>query len=350
MLNKLKKIKMKKKLLLIGSIAIGFTVNAQFTEANSPQIGDQTVLYMVDSLAPDLSGVTGDGVIWDYSGYGGYNNDTRIITIIDPATSSHTASFSSSTHAMEIEQMLTTFYTNSATERISQGFVFSEPTAGDVVVVLDDDPQQLLTYPFDFGSSFVDTYAGSTEIMGIPTDIEGSLTASVDGRGTLILAENTYTNVLRYKLEDSGDITVPIMGDMVLARVQYEYYDLDNERLPIFVHTSVTITQAGATDPMMEMFVVLSKDQPSFTVGIEANEFGKTNIYPNPAADVLHIDLPTTGEVVELVLTDALGRVVYTGKTENEIETIDVSALNKGTYLLRISNTNHTSTKNVIIK
>ena len=341
---------MKKKLLLIGSVAFGLTVNAQFTEANSPQIGDQTVLFVIDSLAPNYSDVNGDGVTWDYSGYGGYDNATRIITIHDATNTANSATYPTSTHAMEIEQMLTTYYTNSATERISQGFVINEGTLGDIPVVLDADPQQLFTYPFDFGSSFVDTYDGETVIMGFDTPLSGSVNVSVDGRGTLILAENTYTNVLRYKLDDEG-IASTMLGNMELKRIQYEYYDLDNESMPIFVHTSITVRQAGGgAAPMIEMFVILSKDQPSFTVGIETNELGKTNIYPNPAADVLHIDLPTTGEVVELVLTDALGRVVYTGKTENEIETIDVSALNKGTYLLRISNTNHTSTKNVIIK
>jgi len=340
---------MKKKLLLIGSIAIGFTVNAQFTEANAPQIGDQTVLFVIDSLAPNYSDVNGDGVTWDYSGYGGYDNATRIITIHDATTTANSATYPTSTHAMEIEQMLTTYYTNSATERISQGFVINEGTLGDIPVVLDADPQQLFTYPFDFGSSFVDTYDGETVIMGFDTPLSGSVNVSVDGRGTLILAENTYTNVLRYKLDDEG-IASTMLGNMELKRIQYEYYDLDNERMPIFVHTSITVRQAGGgAAPMIEMFVILSKDQPSFTVGIETNELEEASVYPNPATNMLHVNLPETGETVELILTDALGRVVYTTKTDATLETIDVSSFNKGTYILKMSNTNHALTKSIII-
>src|SRR5690554_33104 len=140
-----------------------------------------------------------------------------------------------------------------------------------------------------------------------------------------------------------------MLGNMELKRIQYEYYDLDNGRMPIFVHTSITVTQAGATDPMIEMFVILSKDQPLFTVGIETNELEEASVYPNPATNMLHVNLPETGETVELILTDALGRVVYTTKTDATLETIDVSSFNKGTYILKMSNTNHALTKSIII-
>lgn len=44
-----------------------------------------------------------------------------------------------------------------------------------------------------------------------------------------------------------------------------------------------------------------------------------------------------------------LGRVVYTTKTDATLETIDVSSFNKGTYILKMSNTNHALTKSIII-
>lgn len=339
---------MKRYLLLASTLFLGVSLNAQFTFDNSPAIGDGTTLYLMDSLAPSYSEIVGEGVTWDYSNYGGYAGETRAVTIFDATETEFHEEYPGATAAMDLEGMLLTFYSNNEDERISQGFVFSEPSFGDVVVTLDEDPQTLYEYPFDFGDGFDDTYAGSTEMMGMPAALSGSSTVSVDGKGTLILAENEYEDVLRYRIADVGTVE-SLIGPLELVRTQYEYYDHSDGNLPVFVYSSITIYQQGGTEPFMEMFVVMGKDQPAFTVGLEENVLAQAVVYPNPATDVLTINLPASVEKADVIITDALGREVY--KAELGVtNTIDVSTFNKGTYSARISNGDYVTVKNIVVK
>ncbi|HTO37005.1 MAG TPA: T9SS type A sorting domain-containing protein [Brumimicrobium sp.] len=340
---------MKRNLLLVASLFIGMTATAQFTHENTPEAGSGVALFVLDSLAPSYAAVTGDEVTWDYSGFGGYAGATRAVTVIEAAESAFEADFPGSTLALEIEDMLTNFITSVATGRSSQGFVFSEPNFGDIVVKLTDE-QQLMNYPFDFGDNFADTYVGSTALMGGNMPITGTSDVAVDGRGTLILAGGSYSNVVRYSISDNALIQTGILGEMQLLRTQYEYYDHSISNLPIFIYASITVIQAGSTEPMMESFVVLSKDEPSFEVSVNENVLAQTALYPNPASEVLNIQLPSSVESADVVITDALGRVVKTLNVDAVVQTIDVSSIKKGTYFVKMTSGENSFVKTVVIK
>lgn len=68
-------------------------------------------------------------------------------------------------------------------------------------------------------------------------------------------------------------------------------------------------------------------------------EYSSFNIYPNPAANLLNIDLPTIGKY-QISLIDISGKIVK--QTENSLEVatvkMNLSGLSKGIYLLEAKN------------
>jgi hypothetical protein len=72
-------------------------------------------------------------------------------------------------------------------------------------------------------------------------------------------------------------------------------------------------------------------------------------IYPQPVKDKLFIDMPETGQTTELVLLDALGRIVFKEKGRN-IPSISVSKLPAGLYQLKIFQGNQVEVFGVMVE
>jgi hypothetical protein len=65
------------------------------------------------------------------------------------------------------------------------------------------------------------------------------------------------------------------------------------------------------------------------------NQQTDLNIYPNPSSDILYLKLPDgfTNEL-EIEVTSITGRIVYRNTGDNT--EIDVSAFQKGVYIIRV--------------
>ncbi len=77
------------------------------------------------------------------------------------------------------------------------------------------------------------------------------------------------------------------------------------------------------------------------------------SLYPNPASDVLNVDVKMLGNSdAEIELIDMSGRVVYSSVGYNTASgfSINVSDLNKGLYIVRIKNNDFISTSKVNIQ
>ncbi|MEX1191515.1 MAG: T9SS type A sorting domain-containing protein [Brumimicrobium sp.] len=340
---------MKKQLLLVAALFTGVTTFAQFDDTNEPQVGDGTTLYVIDSMAPAFENETGANAQWDYSTYGGYNGESRNLTAIDPAGTTNGAEYPSSTVALDIENFLVTYTSSSATERTGHGFVYSDLTIGQVVVVYDVDPAIQYNYPFDLSDNLTDTYSGTATYSFGSNDANGEITTEVDGTGELILADGAnHTNVIRYKLVDSTTVeNVPNFGDITLKRTQYEYYDLNSQPMPLFVHTSVVL-EGGA--PITQFSLVMSAEDPSNTASFDENELSKVRVYPNPANETLNLKLANNIDNATVSMVDVMGRNVLNQTIENDFTQIDVSKLEKGMYVINITNGGSVESKNIIIK
>lgn len=345
-----------KKQLLYAALFLSATSQAQsLTQANEPVIGNTKLMYTCDTLTDPLAATTGNGVTWDYSQIIGMGGQTQTIEIIDPSTTANSASFPSSTKAFAIQGSLTNYFNSTATERVSQGFVYEEPNFGTVLAVFDTDEQTTIQYPFAYSNYFSDVFSGQLafEFNGLPQNptCTGASYATIDGQGTLLLPSSTSTsNVIRYKIVDTvfTQVVFVIPMDIEFIRTQYEYYDVANSSLPIFTHSSVKIQQAGATTPLMSQTIVLSSVQPTQNLGIAENTSNYV-VYPNPSEGLINFKGDFSSDASAIIFDNA-GRQIKTIETLTNGQTLDLSSLNKGMYLVVINNNGSQTTQSITLR
>lgn len=329
-----------KNLLLLASLYSGslFAQTVTMEQSNEPSIGNLKNMYLCDSLTDPLESVTGNNVTWDYSNVVGINSN-RTVEIVDPATSPYSAQYPTSTKGFSIQGSLTNFYNSTVAERVSQGFIFEEPSFGLVIATFETDEQKTVSYPFSYGSTLTDNFAGSLQFdfngMAQNPTCTGTSYATIDGQGTLLLPSgNTFSNVIRYKIVDTVftqvSFIVPI--DVIFVRTQYEYYDLTNDNLPLFTHSFVTISQASSSTPLATQTAVLSAVQPTITAGLNSLKNETILISPNPARE--NISVTSFEKNATLFISDLAGRVFLSFKVESIDQVIDISTLPQGTYLI----------------
>lgn len=338
---------MKKTLLILSGIFVAQAGFSQLTQANEAAIGTSETLFLCDSMAPNLEAIVGAGAVWNYTQLAAYDGETRTITMADATTSPNSSDFPTSTKAFVLEGLIATYFNSTATERTSQGFVFTEQSLGDVIGSFASNPAILMTYPFGLGSSNVDTYAGNviTTIPGATNlPATGSVSSSIDGTGTINFPLGvSVPNVIRYKLTDNA-VATTLIGNVEINRVQYEYYDLSTSSLPILLHISITLSIPGGAPETTSL--VLSKYSGINNVGIENNESLKFSLYPNPANDLVTFKGELNNAKVSVL--NALGQEVMTQTISNG-ETMNVSELNAGIYLVKVENNGVTSVQRLSI-
>lgn len=335
---------MKLKLFFLSSLLTGASF-AQFTQANEPTVGQSVTLYVVDSNATNLAAVTGTGVTWDYSTLGGYGAAAnKVIAVTDPSGTTH---YSSSQKAIEIPGFLTGYYTSTAASRKSQGFAFSDPGSGmSADVVFDSDDELVMNYPYAVTNTLTDAFSGQVYSSLAPTPFActGSATTIVDGSGTLKLEGQDISNVLRFKIEENATATIPLMGTVTVHRVQYEYYDLANSNLPVFVHCLMEINMAGTPSSNT---LILSKVLPTGTVGLASNNAVEFSMYPNPAKETVSFKGLTGSESVQLI--DLAGKVVFTANSIVS-NTIDISSVEAGVYNVVVTSNGNKTVKKLTVQ
>jgi hypothetical protein len=329
-----------KKQIFLSFLAIPFLNFGQSMDQNNePSVGQNNQLFMCDSLTDPLSTVSGSGVVWDYSQIAGFSGQTKVIEIVDPASTADAASFPTSTKAFSIQGSITNYFNSSSAERVSQGFVFQEPSFGTVLATFDTDQQTTVQYPFSNGDAFEDAFSGqlSFNFNGLPQNptCTGNSYASIDGNGTLKLPNATnLNNVIRYKIVDTlfTQVVFVIALDIELIRTQYEYYDYANGNLPVFIHSSVTIQQIGATTPLLEQSVVLSAVEPTNFVGLTTNENEDLKFFPNPTdGNMIFTNTLNSNSIVKII--DQSGRIVFEKEIQGNTSILDLNHLNPGSYI-----------------
>lgn len=337
---------MKKTLLIATVITFTQGVMAQITQANEPTNGTTANMYLCDSNTVTLDAVTGGTAVWDYSNLAMYAGETRTIEQMAAASAPNSSDFPSSTGAFAIEGLLTTYTTSSASDRVSQGFVYSEPSLGDIVATWDVNPATLMTYPFALSASVTDNFSGTVAVPGFgDLPATGSTTATFDGTGTMLFPSAvSVTGVNRVKTVTNATLTT-LFGNVDVDITQYDYFDFTATNLPIFTLTNVVIS-GGPLPAPMETQLVLSK-YPGGIVGLEDNNAIEFALFPNPATDELTI----TGEFNEASMTivNSVGQVVAS-KTIASGEKVNISELNTGMYIVKIEKDGVTTVKNLSVK
>jgi hypothetical protein len=131
-----------------------------------------------------------------------------------------------------------------------------------------------------------------------------------------------------------------------VIHTQFEYYDLANNTLPLFVHTTITIKQGNNT--MVDRSIVLSSVQPSQNVGITEVNNALFSVSPNPTNENIQVNGNFSGNLNGEIL-DQVGRKVM-NVTVQSGDFINLSKLNPGIYSLVLNDGKSKTTKRILLK
>jgi hypothetical protein len=327
-----------KKVLLLSSVVIGLGATAQtFTAADTLAPGMSTTFYVMDSNAVSMSAITGTGVTWDYSTLTGEvavlpNTDNVVLA----SSTSFASTFTNAEYNDDLATFASIFFSNSADSTTVYGYVFAVD-AYEVVIHHSINPLKSLTYPISVGSSVSDVTAGAVDVnSGLATGpTSGTATTTVDGFGTLIVGDDTYTNVIRVKLVEniSTSITItPFPADNgTVTRTIYSYYQLATDKQPIFMHGNIVITSTLLNDNYTSVYY---STFPEYVGVAELND-GDFSVYPNPANSI--VTITTDGTADKLNVFNATGQLVASFINPAAIETIDVATLPAGIYVIQVT-------------
>jgi hypothetical protein len=316
-------------------------------------------MYFVDTVditIQSIKSVTGSDVFWNYKNVIIDENSTINVSVLQANSTPFASDFQSSTKAISMNEF-TTFFNSTATERVSQGFVLDipellpEPIPAKFASV---NQCTLMTYPFLLTNSISDSYEGEANypnpiipILPIPLPFLGKNYTTFDGQGTLVLPGDSIYNVSRLEIIDTAtiDLSNLQMGSMQLIRRTYEYYKLDEQRLPIFIDFTFEIhgDLQGQIDIVQRQVYskYLSIDEPDDSEppsnGINEISFNKINIFPNPSNGSISLSGEFKNAYLEIF--DLTGKKVYNSEIlPNSLVNLNIE---NGIYNAKIINENN---------
>jgi PKD repeat protein len=144
---------------------------------------------------------------------------------------------------------------------------------------------------------------------------------------------NTFYNATVTILESSYDFPT----DMRLRFM----CDASGNRDDVYIDD---ITVTAYTTPPNRPVQLLEVESTGKKIKLDMDEF---NVYPNPANDVLHVVLEED-ESVELQLINTSGQLLLQHELTNGRESIDISQLDPGIYIIRINTDDEVFTQKII--
>ncbi len=358
---------MKRKLLSLIAVLAGVGVTfAQptFNSTDEAAVGTNLNYYLGDTLNFDLKESTnGANATWDWSTWPLNTTINQRTADVQDATADPVYSPLGATQNFNIQDYLNQYSNYDATVKHSQGFRYT--TAGTELAIIQFDSAQynMMEYPFDHTDIINNTYTGSTTIDFNSTPFNANSTNGVgfieyDGYGTLMLYDTTFTNVARIHQRDSvhASFGFPI-NDVDFVVDKYEFYDLANLNIPIFICSRVKVYTTGmlpSFDPVVSVYSAVPFAPANLS--IEENDINNAiSVFPNPATNNLTVQFDASNSSDdEIRLVDLSGKTVkvIANGFSNGINTlnVDVSNMTKGIYLLEFTMDSKAVSKKVVIQ
>ncbi|MEX1001177.1 MAG: T9SS type A sorting domain-containing protein [Crocinitomicaceae bacterium] len=330
-------------LFSLGAMAQSFTIN------DTVAAGDAQLFFTADSAAATLDGITGTGVTWDYSNLMMYDNTTNLDTVKYASDSPNYADYPLADYHDDIAQGTSNYFTNFLDSVISYGYRFIVD-GSEAKIMYDIDPLKMVNIPMVQSDTYADSVKGTAEVFGNSATILGEVVVIADGSGTLELGDSTFSNVLRIKLTEILDATIDLgtfgTASGTVNRTVYTYYDFANGNMPIFVHATIDVNSNLFNGSFKAVYS--SVELEIFGSGVNENQIGEMSVYPNPAQDIVNITLPNN--IDQLLVLNTLGQTIQTIQQPKSTETINISAFEKGVYLIQIQKGDAIQTQKLIIK
>lgn len=228
---------------------------------------------------------------------------------------------------------------------IGAGIIFN-------TTVLNPDPgAQYAAYSGDKGLYFFASGANGTAFPNDDWTISPQISLVGATNSQLSLYAKSLTNSYG---PDQFEIAVSTTGNssddfnsissMINPGTDYTKYDFD---LSAYDGQDIYIAIHCTTDDglllMIDDFLVTADS----VIGISDFNTAVASIYPNPVVDTFNIDLSSkfNANNVSVTVTDMLGKAVMTFNTTNSL---NISSLSKGVYMINVTDGNYTATQKIV--
>jgi len=196
--------------------------------------------------------------------------------------------------------------------------------AGGVVFTYQN-PMKQIAFPLSMNATHSDYFA-ATFTSGVAFNRYGTITSEVDGYGTLITPEGTFTDVLRVHLvQDYKDSNAFVELEYLVHIYAWYKSGIHNELASV----SSLVSQNGTQQ--------YGSYLEATSLGITEEARAPLAIYPNPATTATTIVLADAAPVNTFVVTDLQGKThEVTYSQENTALQLDVASLSKGVYFVTV--------------
>lgn len=322
-----------KKLYLIPFILFSAALSqAQtITRDNLPVAGDIYSSVYVNSEPIWDAGSAGDNQTWDFSNFTGDVVPYEYMTVTNPA-------FSNSEMKLGLSNLGDLYFAGSQDDYRLTGMTNSFDGAS--LDIPYSDEQVLFKFPMMFQDTFKDTalasYSGTIVYNNFPVPATTKRytysETTVDGRGTLVMSNFTYENVLRVKVAATIYDTVsannfPYEETAISNTEEYYFFSQDYKHQIAYFMRFTSTVQA---DPIELIFTF---SNPVVLNTVDVKSVTETLAYPNPADNNVKYDLK---EAASVEIFDIHGRLTASGNFEMGENSLDISSLSPGVYNYRV--------------
>jgi hypothetical protein len=165
---------------------------------------------------------------------------------------------------------------------------------------------------------------------------------------------------VKYQADEGDQVTVIAATKRNGQFVDYAYNDFDNLSADEYQQISVEFENPGAECDSIMIVVfsalslnstsVLYVDDVQLSNGVSVCDFEKIreNVYPNPASDVLYVEVEGD-QVYQWTLRDLTGRILKSGDGQGKTA-VDVRSYPAGVYMLTFTSEGLRQTRKVVIR
>jgi hypothetical protein len=258
---------------------------------------------------------------------------------VDPATTAEADSFPTATIAAQDTGGVYAYsaFTTSGGEFLGISIPGQDP-------IIYSDPMTHVVFPCTYNTTWTDDFAADFSFGGVDFVRTGTVSATADAYGTLILPWGSISDVLRATYvedyEDAGLITLS-------THREYTYYMVAGTHYPLVQVYSFTSTVLGNSTTITGAQWMDETSTQVATVPVTP----RLEAYPVPANDVLNVRLDGDGPAT-LELLDAQGRpVMHRSANGNgpRLVQMGTSNLSAGTYTLRVVRNGASAVRQVVL-
>ncbi len=321
-------------------------VASWLTLGNTLNAHSDTTTQMLDI------GASGEQSVWNFSNI--HADVDYDIQVINPSRSEFDTSYNASNIASFYQDEINgspyehwLYYTLNEQHLILYGEVVRQPEIPDITQTIYTPARLIYSFPIDYNTNWSQTISGNIVLWhdGIPTTIESgtfSISASVDGYGTISLPDGSSDNALRIKY----DVRKVFQRDYS-RQITYTWLTASGRRFSVVTNdTSATGGEITAEH--------ISWAIPSNLTEVRENQtnpvkYSLSQNYPNPfnPSTNINYEIPFESKV-SLKIYNSIGKEVRTLINEDQSAgkhsvSFNASALPSGIYFARMQAGNFNS-------